>query len=375
MQVTDQMLLAYQVDLIWDQIKNDPRYSMCDPKTKEPSYIFAIRRANTREIGSFICLKQSFANAKSDEEKLRVLQYSHNTIGSDGAIYKNAQHTNSGLIPGQNYIFSFVASSKTTIAKALIAIKDFHNRTATSESSSDLYGTMVFALNAKTAKQNMFQGTYGNVWGDYLFNEIHLPTIEYDPNALLSEHFVADLGAFADNCYYTRDLVEILNKQDFSIAKNDPYNFENFQNYIFKNKNYPSTHGMICDLYEDYFIDSVEENSIEENSDNENFNYKESKNNLESLAELESQEEFEKNEIKETVYGIVNNPDYSSQNKKDILNFYFKEMFNCNKLVVDYSKEFGFNFIPSNMPNETQDKKTNSEAQNTSPPPQTPPEA
>ena len=92
MQVTDQMLLAYQVDQIWNQITKDPRFNIRDPKTKERSYIFAIRRADMREVSSLMDIKQNFADAKSEEEKANVLQYANDTIGSDGSLYKNAQH-------------------------------------------------------------------------------------------------------------------------------------------------------------------------------------------------------------------------------------------------------------------------------------------
>ena len=108
MKITNEMLLAYQVDLLWKSISSDPRFSMKDPETGKPKYTFAIRNANSKEIDMLVDLQEDFLGAKTREDKIKTLKYISQNVGADGALYKTSEHTNNGLIPGKNYIFAFL---------------------------------------------------------------------------------------------------------------------------------------------------------------------------------------------------------------------------------------------------------------------------
>ena len=350
MNVTNQMLLAYQVDLLWNSITNDPRFFIKDPKTGRPSYTFAIRNANSKEIDMLVDLQEDFERAQTREDKIKVLQYITRNVGADGELYKTSEHTNNGLIPGKNYIFAFQAKSKETIAKSMLSIQDVHNNSEKLSHSEDYtYGTMILALDTKMAMQNKFQGTYGKVWGDYLLTEFHIPSEEYDPTSLLAGKVVPDLATWVDNHYKTRNLAELIQMQkDSFIDKNDPLNFANFKKYIESNPNFPATHAMICELYEEYFADVEERLDEEDASYDQDGEQKEEDEEKGQFSLFRSEEEFMDGEIKEIVDGILTNSSYSNSDKKQLL-AYYSEMLGAGDKISALAKKSGFNFTSTSQ--------------------------
>ncbi len=352
MKVTNEMLLAYQVDLLWNAISNDPRFLINDPKTGKPAYTFAIRNANSREIDLLADIKEDFEKATTKEDKIKVLRYINENVGADGAIYKTSEHTNNGLIPGQNYIFAFLAKSKENIAKSLLSIQDVHNNTEKIAHHEDYtYGTMIFALDTQMARRNQFQGTYGKVWGDYCLTEFHIPSNEYDPTSLLNGCIVPDLSTWVDNHYKTRDLDELIEMQKSAfIDKNDPLNFANFKKYIESNPNYHSTHSMVCDLYEEYFADIEQEQEetdpMYDKEDDRDEDYDESKD----FSVLSSEEEFMDGELKEIVNGIIHNSSYSRAQKQELLTYYSQMM---GDRITELAAKGGFEMPSQDTKQET----------------------
>lgn len=349
MKVTKKMGLAYEVDMLWSAIMKDPRFSKVNPKTGKAMYFPTIRYCCDNEMGKICDVNEAYKKATTDEARLKVLKDVVDTLGVDGAVYRGAEHTNNNLIPGQSYMFFFVVKSKEDIAKALICIKDVRNASQKLENDQDYtYSTAAYAFPAtKEMKARRFEGTYGRVWGDNCLAEIHLPVEEFGPNFLVKDSVIPDMQTWQDNHYKTSDIELLIEAQKSSFMdKNSPLNFEIMKRYLETSSKYPATYSLVEDLYEAYYVDVKEKDIEDDASYDQDEEEEEEYDETKDFSEYRSEEEFQEQELKEIVSGILTCSSYTNAQKKELLALYGQTL-NADEKIAVLAQKSGFNYTPA----------------------------